>query len=47
MIWSDWQRIMQTTARREKFEWRLANGKPFAVIMRVGKYKNADNGSDR
>ncbi len=26
-------------ARGEKIEWRTAGGKPFAVIMRVGKYR--------
>ncbi len=26
-----------------KLEWRLANGKPFAVIVRLGKYKDQDS----
>lgn len=26
-----------------KVEWRLANGKPFAVIIRLGKYKDRSN----
>ncbi|CAN5513832.1 hypothetical protein BH10ACI2_BH10ACI2_15570 [soil metagenome] len=29
---------------RSKLEWRLANGKPFAVIMRIDKYGNAADG---
>lgn len=27
------------TAMKKKLEWRLANGKPFAVIFRIDKYK--------
>ncbi len=27
----------------EKVEWRMANDKPFAVIMRIGKYKELDD----
>ena len=30
----------------EKVEWRTANGKPFAVIMRVGKYKELGDGEN-
>jgi hypothetical protein len=33
-------------ARGEKVEWRLANGVPFAVIMRLGKYKERDDGEN-
>ncbi len=33
-------------ARGEKLEWRLANGVPFAVIMRLGKYKERDDGEN-
>ena len=33
-------------ARGEKIEWRLANGAPFAVIMRLGKYVNRDAGEN-
>ena len=29
---------------RSKIEWRLANGKPFAVIMRVPKYADKPDG---
>lgn len=31
--------------RGEKIEWRMANGKPFAVILRLGKYKESDDGN--
>lgn len=30
----------------EKVEWRMANGKPFAVIMRLGKYKERADGEN-
>jgi hypothetical protein len=30
-------------AKGEKIEWRIANGKPFAVIMRIGKYKESND----
>lgn len=33
-------------ARGEKVEWRMANGAPFAVIMRLGKYKERDDGEN-
>ncbi len=33
-------------ARGEKVEWRTANGVPFAVIMRLGKYKERDDGEN-
>ena len=33
-------------ARGEKLEWRTANGIPFAVIMRLGKYKERDDGEN-
>ncbi|HWN09883.1 MAG TPA: hypothetical protein VNO50_11580 [Pyrinomonadaceae bacterium] len=33
-------------ARGEKIEWRTANGLPFAVIMRLGKYKERDDGEN-
>jgi len=33
-------------ARGEKVEWRLANGTPFAVIIRLGKYKDRDDGEN-
>lgn len=33
-------------ARGEKIEWRTANGIPFAVIMRLGKYKERDDGEN-
>lgn len=33
-------------AKNEKVEWRLANGKPFAVIIRLGKYKERDDGEN-
>ncbi len=33
-------------AKSEKVEWRLANGKPFAVIIRLGKYKENNNGEN-
>lgn len=29
---------------RQKVEWRMANGKPFAVIMQGNKYQTANNG---
>ena len=32
----DWEKL--------KLEWRLANGKPFAVIMRIPKYADAADG---
>jgi hypothetical protein len=30
----------------EKVEWRMANDKPFAVIMRLGKYKEPPDGEN-
>lgn len=33
-------------ARGERVEWRMANGVPFAVIMRLGKYKERDDGEN-
>jgi hypothetical protein len=33
-------------AKGEKVEWRMANGLPFAVIMRVGKYKDTGDGEN-
>ena len=33
-------------AKGEKVEWRMANGKPFAVIMRIGKYKDMGDGEN-
>lgn len=30
-------------AKGERVEWRTANGKPFAVIMRLGKYRERDD----
>jgi hypothetical protein len=33
-------------AKGEKVEWRMANGRPFAVIMRIGKYKDAGDGEN-
>jgi hypothetical protein len=33
-------------AKGEKVEWRMANGKPFAVIMRIGKYKERADGEN-
>lgn len=30
----------------EKVEWRMADGKPFAVILRVGKYKESRDGGN-
>lgn len=30
----------------EKVEWRMANGKPFAVIMRFGTYEMRDDSDD-
>lgn len=33
-------------ARGEKVEWRMANGVPFAVIMRLNKYKERDDGEN-
>jgi hypothetical protein len=33
-------------SKGEKVEWRLANGKPFAVIMRVGRYKERADGEN-
>ncbi len=33
-------------AKGEKVEWRMANGKPFAVIMRFGIYEMRDGSDD-
>lgn len=33
-------------SKGEKVEWRLANGKLFAVIMRIGKYKERADGEN-
>ena len=33
-------------SRGEKIEWRTANGIPFAVIMRLGKYKDRADGEN-
>jgi hypothetical protein len=33
-------------AKGEKIEWRLANNKPFAVIMRISKYKETNDGGN-
>lgn len=33
-------------ARGEKVEWRAANGIPFAIIMRLGKYKERRDGEN-
>jgi hypothetical protein len=33
-------------AKGEKIEWRMANGKPFAVIIRIGKYKQTNDGGN-
>jgi hypothetical protein len=30
----------------EKIEWRMAGDKPFAVILRIGKYKARDDGGN-
>ncbi|MBC7910891.1 MAG: hypothetical protein H7Y30_10355, partial [Pyrinomonadaceae bacterium] len=30
-------------SKGEMVEWRMANDKPFAVIIRIGKYKNTDD----
>ena len=32
--------------RGEKVEWRLANGKPFAVIIRINSYKGENDGGN-
>ncbi len=32
--------------RGEKVEWRLANGKPFAAIIRINKYKGENDGGN-
>ena len=33
-------------AKGKRVEWRMANGKPFAVIMRIGKYKERTDGEN-
>ena len=33
-------------SKGEKVEWRVRNGKPFAVIMRIGKYKERSDGEN-
>lgn len=33
-------------AKGEKIEWRMADGKPFAVIVRIGKYKDRADGEN-
>jgi hypothetical protein len=36
------QALSYSDEKGRKVEWRLANGKPFAVIMRISKYREAD-----
>lgn len=33
-------------SRKTKVEWRMANGKPFAVIIRIDKYEKPENDYD-
>ena len=33
-------------AKGEKIEWRMVGDKPFAVIMRLGKYKESSDGEN-
>ena len=35
-----------STAKNKKLEWRMANGKPFAVILRINKYNSEKANED-
>lgn len=39
------QKIDYDQEKGRKIEWRLADGKPFAVIMRISKYKDENAGT--
>lgn len=39
------QQLNYDREKGRKIEWRLADGKPFAVIMRISKYKNENEGT--
>ncbi|HEX7999006.1 MAG TPA: hypothetical protein VF528_11505 [Pyrinomonadaceae bacterium] len=36
------QQLSYSDEKGRKIEWRLANGKPFAVILRISKYRESD-----
>lgn len=40
------QELSYSDAKGRKVEWRMANGKPFAVILRVSHYKESTNGEN-
>lgn len=40
------QELSYSDAKGRKVEWRMADGKPFAVILRVSHYKESTNGEN-